>query len=58
MTEKRFWSLIESAWQVVGGKVKARQKLALGKLSEEKAEELMEALEEVIPALRAGDPLD
>ena len=51
MTEKRFWSLIESAWQVVGGKAKARQKLAEGKLSEDKAEALMESLDEVIPEL-------
>ena len=51
MTEKRFWVLIEAAWQVVGGKAKARQKLAEGKLSEEKAEALMESLGEVIPAL-------
>jgi hypothetical protein len=32
---------------------KARQQLAQGKLSEEKAEELVEALEEVIPSLLA-----
>jgi hypothetical protein len=51
--ESRFWSLIESAWQAAGGKTKARQKLAEGKLSEEGAEALVEALEEVIPALRA-----
>jgi hypothetical protein len=48
--------MIETAWQAVGGKAKARQRLANGKLSEEKAEELVEALEEVIPALR--DQLD
>jgi hypothetical protein len=51
MNEKRFWSLIEAAWQSVGGKAKDRQKLAAGKLSEAKAEALMEALGEVIPAL-------
>jgi hypothetical protein len=45
--------MIEAAWKAAGGKVKARQKLAEGKLSEERAEELVEALEdEVIPALR------
>jgi hypothetical protein len=44
--------MIESAWQAVGGKAKARQRLADGKLSEEKAEDLVEAMEEVIPALR------
>ena len=51
MTEKRFWSLIESAWLEVGGKAKARQKLAEGKLSEAKAEDLVESLEEVIEEL-------
>lgn len=51
MTDKRFWSLIESAWQPVGGKVKERQKLAQGKLSEDKAEALVESLDEVIFAL-------
>lgn len=51
MGDKRFWSLIEFAWQAVGGKVKERQKLAQGKLSEEKAEELLESLDEVIAAL-------
>ena len=48
---KTFWSLIEAAWQSVGGTVKDRQKLAAGKLSEAKAEALMESLGEVIPAL-------
>ncbi|HTU91900.1 MAG TPA: DUF4240 domain-containing protein [Gemmataceae bacterium] len=53
MDESRFWSLIESAWQTVGGKTKARQKLAEAKLSEERAYALVETLEEVIPALQA-----
>ena len=52
MDDTRFWAMIEDAWKTVGGKVKARQKLAEGTLSEEKAEELLEALEEVVPALR------
>ena len=52
MDDTRFWALIETAWKAVGGKVKVREKLAEGKLSEEKAEELLESLEEVIPALR------
>ena len=51
MKEEIFWTMIESAWQVVGGKLKARQRLAEGRLSEEKAEELMESLLEVTPAL-------
>jgi hypothetical protein len=56
MDESRFWVMIETAWQAVGGKAKARQRLADGKLSEEKAEELLESLNEVIPTLR--DRLD
>jgi hypothetical protein len=53
MDDKRFWDLIESSWQAAGGMTKARQKLAEKKLSEDQAEELMEALGEVIPALQA-----
>jgi hypothetical protein len=53
MDDKRFWDLIESSWKAAGGMTKARQKLAEGKLSEDQAEELQEALEEVIPALHA-----
>ena len=52
MDENRFWSMIESAWKAVGGKAKARQRLAEGKLSDDRAEELAEGLDEVIPALR------
>jgi hypothetical protein len=52
MDETRFWSMIEAAWQAVGGRVKARQRLAAGKLSEEKVDELTGDLEEVLPALR------
>ena len=52
MHEEQFWSLIESAWDIVGGRKKERTRLAAGKLSDEKAEEFMEALDEVIPALR------
>ncbi|MEI6432498.1 MAG: hypothetical protein WCP07_09985, partial [bacterium] len=44
--------MIESAWEAIGGKVKARQKLATGKLSEDRAEALQEILEDVIPALQ------
>jgi hypothetical protein len=54
MDDARFWAMIEDAWQVVGGKAKAREKLAAGRLSDEKAEELTEGLDEVIPALRAS----
>ena len=52
MNDPHFWAMIESVWQVVGGKSTARHKLATGKLSEDKAEELLEALDDVIPALR------
>jgi hypothetical protein len=50
--EIRFWSMIETAWGAVGGKVKPRQRLAEGKLSPGRAYALQEALEEVVPALR------
>ena len=54
MDEARFWSMIEDAWNSAGGKVKARAKLAAGKLAEEKAAELQEALDDdVVPALEA-----
>jgi hypothetical protein len=52
VNEEQFWSLIESAWDVVGGCKKERNRLTAGKLSDEKAGQLMEALDEVIPALR------
>ncbi len=52
MEESRFWSLIEAAWKKAGGKKTTRQKMAKGKLSEEKAEEFLEAVDEVISALR------
>src|SRR5258707_12172178 len=53
MDDVKFWTLIESAWNCAGGEKKARQRLAAGKLSDERAEQLREVLEEVIPALRA-----
>jgi len=51
MDDQRFWALIEQAWQSIGGKDKTRAKLAAGKLDEEKAEKLVEWLDDVIPAL-------
>jgi hypothetical protein len=45
--------MLESAWKSAGGKTATRRKLAEGKLSEEKAEALVESLDEVIPALHA-----
>ncbi len=53
MDEDRFWSMIESAWEAAGGKAKSRQRLAAGRLSEDGAYSLQEALdEEVVPALQ------
>jgi hypothetical protein len=52
MEESQFWSMVETAWQAVSGKVKERRHLATGSLSEDRAEELVETVEEFIPALR------
>src|SRR5690348_13882977 len=52
MDEKRFWLLIEKAWDSVGGFSKQRNKLAKGKLSEDEADELAEAVNEMAAALR------
>lgn len=55
MDETRFWAMIEDAWAAAGGKAsaKARERLAAGKLSEERAYTLQEKLEEdIVPALR------
>lgn len=46
--------MIEAAWESVDGKTQARQKLAAGNLSEEKAEVLQENLDEVVEALRSA----
>jgi hypothetical protein len=52
MDENRFWAMIEAAWDAVGGKTKARRRLAEGKASEEQAYQLQDVLqEEVVPAL-------
>jgi hypothetical protein len=53
MDEDRFWSMIESAWQAVGGKAMSRQRLSEGRLSEDGAYALQETLGEgVVPALQ------
>ena len=52
--ESRFWSMIEDAWHAAGGKDLARLRLAQGKLCEDRAEALVEALEDFIPALQAA----
>jgi hypothetical protein len=51
--ENRFWSLIESAWRSAGGKTAERRRLAAGRLPESQAFALEDALDEVIPALKA-----
>ncbi len=48
MDEKQFWALIETAWHSAGSYEKQRKKLAIGNLSYEKAEELVEELSEVL----------
>ena len=54
MDEARFWSMVEDAWRAAGGQVQARGKLAAGKLSEDKAEALQEAMDDdMVPALEA-----
>jgi hypothetical protein len=56
MDENRFWSLIESAWESVGGAADIRSKLAEHKFSEEHSDELEQLLaylNRVVPALTA-----
>jgi hypothetical protein len=51
--ENRFWVMIETAWDAAAGKAESRQRLAEGKLPEDEANALQEALEgAVVPALR------
>jgi hypothetical protein len=52
MNEKRFWSMIEKAWESVGGFKKQRSNLAKGKLSEDEADELADAANEMAEVLR------
>ncbi len=54
MDETKFWDLIEKAWQAVGGRNIERNKLSKGKLSEDKVDALLDALEDVIPALQSS----
>lgn len=48
MTEDSFWQMIEDAWKAVGGKVKVRQRLAQGKLSDDQA---LDLADEDMPAM-------
>ena len=52
MDEKRFWSLIEKAWDSIGGFKRERNKLSKGKLSEDETEDLAESVDEMAAALR------
>jgi hypothetical protein len=54
MNEARFWSMIEDAWVSTGGWSQERQALATGQLSDGQLTELVGALDDVIPSLRAS----
>jgi hypothetical protein len=55
MDDKRFWSMIEDAWQDAEGSAPARKKLAQGKLDEEGAMELaQQSLDAFAPALQTS----
>src|SRR4051812_10544756 len=55
MDEKRFWSMIEDAWQDVEGAAALRTRLVRGKLGEEGAEELAQlALDGFVFALQSA----
>lgn len=53
MNEAEFWSHIEEAWGAVGGRHEERAMLASGDLSDERAEQLVEEMDDVVAALRA-----
>jgi Protein of unknown function (DUF4240) len=53
VNEEQFWSLIEGAWDIVGGYKDERNRLSAGRLSDDEAEELVTALDDVVPALRS-----
>jgi Protein of unknown function (DUF4240) len=52
MNENRFWSMIERAWNTAGGFKEQRARLAKGKVSEDEADELAEAVNEMAESLR------
>ena len=54
MNETRFWSMIDAAWSDAGSLKKSRQALAGGKSSEKEFFAVMDALDEMIPALFEG----
>lgn len=53
MDTKHFWTMIETAWATVGGYKEERTLLAQGKLDDEKAFDLQDALSDVVPALES-----
>jgi hypothetical protein len=55
MDDKRFWSMIEEAWQDVEDSAASRKKLAQGKLDEDAAMELaQQSVDGFVPALQAS----
>jgi len=52
MNEQRFWTLIEEGWQVAGGMEKERDQLLSGELSENDANQLMDASGAMVETLR------
>jgi hypothetical protein len=54
MNEARFWSMIEDAWVSTGGWSDERKALAVGQLPDEQLADLVGALDDVIPSLRAS----
>jgi hypothetical protein len=54
MNEARFWSMIEDAWASTGGRADARKALAAGQLPADQLPKLVDALDDVIPSLRAS----
>jgi Protein of unknown function (DUF4240) len=53
VNEEQFWSLIEGAWDIVGGYKDERDRLSAGQLSYGEAEVLLIALVDVAHALRS-----
>ncbi len=53
MDTKHFWTMIENAWATAGGYKDERRLLAQGKLDEDSAFDLQDALVDVVPALES-----
>jgi len=52
MDEERFWAIIEQAWKKVGGATVARQRLIADQFTEADLMALLDALDDLMPALR------